>query len=780
MYKGRKRPSSGGKSGGRDRRHGRHHHGKRNHNNDSRGHNNFSRLLQDQNLIAKDEATLARENALDDAVLNRTAKKLGLDPKSKKISKEFTADGLDDILGVLGEYNDRDSDLSDVESALESSMEDEDDSDEAMEPGWKRRKHEVKFAEAMKNNESDDDEDEDEEDGRESDEQESGVEEENIREESDESEESTDEDKSEKKQPPEKTGGYVPPSLRRRMAALNGEDKDRAEILRLEKLLRGQLNRLSDENMLPIMQSICAVFFDNSKTLTSHALTNIILRQATDSGRLLDKFLLNFSGALAVLHDVIGLEVTGHFVQALAHTFQKEWQHVHEDQDQEKVDDHGRKCRNLVAMFAFLYILNVVNCNLIYDVVRKLASNMMERDIELVVILLQNVGMNLRKDDPAALKEIIQLIQTKVADANENVTSSARSRFMMDLLQDIKNNRNRTKKAAIFEQASATQNTVMEVRRKLASSGPKKKGGTGGHLQEPMTVGLHDLLEAPAKGRWWLVGSAWRGKQVGDDHDDDEDEVDMRKQKKAGSSSDAKIMQLAKKQRMTTDIRRAIFTVIMSADDINDAFEKLLKMGLKKEQQRDIVRVIIDCCVQEQSFNPYYAVLLTRFVRLSTDFKYTFQYALWDRLKVLNQSDVRQIRNLARLVSHLVLVKKGVSLAVVRIIDVTNTRARETLFLRICLTSILLQDITVEDVSGGLREQEEIFGKGLQAGEHTDTLRLGLKLFMRQYLGAQAGDNIPGIRTEKDRKRLNRAVKQAIRHIEDAEAVEAQGGYGSD
>lgn len=38
-----------------------------------------------------------------------------------------------------------------------------------------------------------------------------------------------------------------------------------------------------------------------------------------------------------------------------------------------------------------------------------------------------------------------------------------------------------------------------------------------------------------------------------------------------------KILELARKQRMNTDVRRNIFCTIMTSEDFLDAFEKLLK-----------------------------------------------------------------------------------------------------------------------------------------------------------------------------------------------------------
>jgi len=63
---------------------------------------------------------------------------------------------------------------------------------------------------------------------------------------------------------------------------------------------------------------------------------------------------------------------------------------------------------------------------------------------------------------------------------------------------------------------------------------------------------------------------------------------------------------------MNTDVRRDIFCVLMTAEDYLDAFEKIHHLGLKNHQQREIIYVILNCCIQEKKFNPYYGVLAQR------------------------------------------------------------------------------------------------------------------------------------------------------------------------
>jgi len=54
----------------------------------------------------------------------------------------------------------------------------------------------------------------------------------------------------------------------------------------------------------------------------------------------------------------------------------------------------------------------------------------------------------------------------------------------------------------------------------------------------------------------------------------------------------------------------------MTAEDYIDAFEKLGRLGLKNNQEREIIHVNVYCCIHEKKFNPYYALITSRFCSL--------------------------------------------------------------------------------------------------------------------------------------------------------------------
>ena len=94
---------------------------------------------------------------------------------------------------------------------------------------------------------------------------------------------------------------------------------------------------------------------------------------------------------------------------------------------------------------------------------------------------------------------------------------------------------------------------------------------------------------------------------------------------------------------MNTDIKKAVFQAIVGAEDYLQAFENVTRLNLKKQQEREIIKVIVQCCINEKKvFNKFYALLAQRLCRFDPQsFRYSLKYTLWDYLKALSGYDVR-------------------------------------------------------------------------------------------------------------------------------------------
>ena len=201
----------------------------------------------------------------------------------------------------------------------------------------------------------------------------------------------------------------------------------------------------------------------------------------------------------------------------------------------------------------------------------------------------QDSGQQLRQDDPSALRDIIQIVQSRASAGDDEPRcvnylllygthssfSSSRTRFMIETLTNLKNNK--LKRNVAQNQGGA----AVERMKKFLSNLTKSRHGMSYKWRvsirellivlvvlahEPLRVSLEDLHSAETKGKWWLVGAAWGGDPLVDKQAEFSMPVAQKSEKEAVSSESADLMKLARVHGMNTDIRRGIFVVLMSSD----------------------------------------------------------------------------------------------------------------------------------------------------------------------------------------------------------------------
>ncbi|XP_010019828.1 PREDICTED: nucleolar MIF4G domain-containing protein 1, partial [Nestor notabilis] len=488
---------------------------------------------------------------------------------------------------------------------------------------------------------------------------------------------------------------YVPPQVRRAQETL--DDKKREELGRLKKMVNGLINRLSEPNLSSISGQMEELYMANSRKDMNETLTDILMNACVTAVAMPARLIMEHVLLVSVLHHNVGIEVGAHFLEAVVKKFD----------ELSKSDAEGKECENLLALIAHLYNFHVVHCLLIFDILKKLVSAFTEKEIELILFLLKNVGFSLRKDDALALKELITEAQRKANTAEKKLQDQTRVRFMLETMLALRNNDMR--KIPGYDPEPVEK--LRKLQRTLVH-----KSGSGKETQ--LRVSLESLLSADRVGRWWIVGSSWSGAPMIDDTNS------KTQQKLHMGKVSSKIMELARKQRMNTDIRRSIFCVLMTSEDYLDAFEKLLKLGLKDQQEREIVHVTLHCCLQEKTYNPFYAFLANKFCEYQRRFQVTFQFSIWDKIRDLENLSAAAISNLVSLLVHL-LRTKSLSLSVLKVIEFSELDKPKVRFLRQVLSMLLIKT-DAEDLC-------DIFVR-ISDNSKLGMLREGLKLFLTHFL----------------------------------------------
>ncbi len=114
-------------------------------------------------------------------------------------------------------------------------------------------------------------------------------------------------------------------------------------------------------------------------------------------------------------------------------------------------------------------------------------------------MLLTCCGSKLRTTDALALKEVISVVSQHAAAPDAQL--KPRVKFMLEVITDLKHNRRKLVKDVEHEDAAM----LLKALRGLVTR-------RGVPWRDTLRVPLADLLASGSRGRWWLVGSAWAGR----------------------------------------------------------------------------------------------------------------------------------------------------------------------------------------------------------------------------------------------------------------------------
>lgn len=625
----------------------------------------------------------------EDAEIAELERKLGI-KKRKTLPKSFQEDGLDDLLGELAGGDDDDDDDEKTSSKKKRKAE----ADE-----WLAQKRRKAMPQPVDESEDEDDdldglddvlnsgsdidlnEDDDDLDG---------------------SSEGEEEEQPVRKRenpyvaPTTTTASvqkYVPPARRQEA----GSD---AELLaRIRRQTQGLINRLTESNLLAIFGDIERLYRDYPRQHVTSILVDLVLVQICEPTSLPDTLLILYAGFSTAAYKVIGPDFGA---QLLQHTVER-FQDYHAEMFGKAPQEVPKHTSNLITFLAEIYNFQLIGCNLIFDYIRLLLDDLSEVNAELLLRIVRMAGQNLRHDDPLALKDIVTLIGPAVRKIGE-ANLSVRTKFMIETINDLKNNKVKTGASA----SAVIQDHRTRMKKLLGSLNSRKLKAT-----EPLRIGLKDIEDSDKRGKWWLVGASWAGRdgpaekkrkdrEAADDDSDATDSIILSDDDEAIPDLAA----LAREQNMNTDIRRSVFIAIMSASDYEDAYARVMKLRLSKDRQKEVAYVVMQCAGCEQQYNPYYSLIARRLCG-DRRIKFAFQDSLWKFFRRLGEStfgedaededddddeavDVRRIFSLGKMFGFLI-ANGALGLSVLKCLNLAYLRPKTQNFVEVMLITLFVE-----------------------------------------------------------------------------------------
>ena len=547
---------------------------------------------------------------------------------------------------------------------------------------------------------------------------------------------------------------YVPPSLRKEALG-----SDAALAARIRRQSQGYINRITEANLVSIVGDFEKLYRDSPRQHVTSSIVDLLLVQICEPTALPDTLLILWAGFATAVCKIIGMDFGAQLIQEAVERFDKFNEEAKELAASGRIDV-PKQTSNLITFLSELYNFQVVGPNLLFDFIRILLENLSELNAELLLRIIRMCGPSLRHDDPMALKDIVTLIRPAVAKIGE-ANLSVRTRFMIDTINDLKNNK---LKAGAGASAVVAEHTG-RMKKLLGSLKAKNLKST-----EPLRLTLKDIRESDKKGKWWLVGASWAGNNKAEeakkqgkeatrarDDDDDKDsfvlDSDFEEHDTLpGAPPD--LLELAREQGMNTDVRRSIFVSVLSATDYEDAYFRILKLRLNKERQREIPYVIMQCAGAEMHYNPYYTLVARKFCQGDRRLRWAFQDGLWKLFKRLGESlfgeevddadvdqddegedamSLRRLVNLAKMFGT--LVGSGtLGLSVLKCLNLPYLQKKTKSFVEVMLITAMLESVKGED--GEKKDKEAAITKvfASAASEGGPELARGLQWFIRKVL----------------------------------------------
>lgn len=363
----------------------------------------------------------------------------------------------------------------------------------------------------------------------------------------------------------------------------------------LSKKILSLLNKLSDGNMDVIFKDLHEEImkFSAYPETVAKVYFSVFKKFCIDAQMLNSAILSVNCLMITAFQRLLGQSFFAPIVTELYNTFIEAHKAIHATENPDNI--HQTMLKNIISIFTHFYLFESITHTLISDVIKHLLRNFKEKDIEMLLNLLHNIGALLRKDSPSLCKDIILLCEAKKIEAKigasqkapatqpgapkdplkvpgQNLTPFERKvKFLTEELNDIRNNKV-SRRSKLLDSLKLYLNwlkTNSQVKSEL--------------LKNPVDVNFETLEASKAGQKWWVSEEDKAEYQSGLKISEIEQKIDK--------SYLSQLEAAAKAQHFATDIQKSVFYTLMSSDDYLDAYQSLQKLGLKKKQERVIIQV---------------------------------------------------------------------------------------------------------------------------------------------------------------------------------------------
>jgi len=490
----------------------------------------------------------------------------------------------------------------------------------------------------------------------------------------------------------------------------------KSENIRIRTFLNGLVNRVSDANLHPVANQVANLYRENARATVNESLVSILHAALSNDVVVMNALGTTFAALVTALCILIGDEIGAYVLEHSVLRFEK----ITEEDREGRIQDGGeyvvsKRGSNLAVFLSHLVTFGVASSGLVFDLLDKLSEDLTDDAVEVIIVIMSECGPKLRKDDPARLVHFIKTIQS-----TNTSKLGPRADAMLETIYAVKNNK------ANNEAVATRTKHYTKILRVL-------QGGKGSPLLA-LKASWDELKNAEERGRWWVVGGVWKDQEQSIERSRDRAALDKDFARRGGGGSLAQalaraspeLLALAKKQRMNTDVRRAVFCELMTSEGVIDAYDRVAGLNLTERQQREIVYVLMRCSSASKVYNEFFEEVASHMCSMRQSFRFTLQLAFWDTFKELETMSSRKVANFAKMLAALIL-KQSLSFAVLKPVEFPSLGTQGSLFFALFFRTLLLHGGEGKD---GARRMARALNR-LGASSNFTTVSDGIQFFLR-------------------------------------------------
>jgi len=363
---------------------------------------------------------------------------------------------------------------------------------------------------------------------------------------------------------------------------------------------------------------------------------------------------------ISILHFKYGNSFMLYFIKTLLDNFNLNFNSFLKDNPQHTNNKNFNKAelKNLIFLLIQFYLYGNLTAKIYYDLIKKFIDDFNDISSELLLLLLNYLGIDLRKEDPESLKEIFRKVNSKynssIAESklviikednnlnnkynfdnsenpNKNTPTgtSKKIKYIVEMIEEIKNNK--FMKFNMNEKFNFFKNFVNNIKKNYIQENYNLNSEK---IADKIEIGIESIKNFDKNKLQDFIEEGNEENMKVDDFvlenlDDLEIDDNIFCKNKILESKMQKL-------KLTTDLKKKIFKAIVGATDFIDAYERINRLNLKKDQAREIIKIIILLVGNEKKYNLFYKLLLERLMEFEKDHKYTYHYTIWDNMRIMN------------------------------------------------------------------------------------------------------------------------------------------------